>query len=488
MNKLFVCSIFLLVNIVALAQNDCYSPTKKEAINLFSKKQFKNAKAIFESAKLCPDRPKKNDLDLWINKCDEALNPKTRQATLTFAQKMALYEPVDCHDDFSEGLMPVVKKAEQEKYYKNYNESSLYDSPKVGFINEKGDVVIPFKYGQSLLFSNNFSGNCFSEGYANVIEFDDDSSWGWTYIDKKGNKPINEWFVDAYSFSEGIAAVSPIDLYDETDYLRYVFIRKDGTRINNESYMNVGYFSEGLCAVEQDSISGWGYIDVNGNLVIPYKYKKVNGFQNGRAYVFDDKHTFEAAQIDKTGRIVSDFGFCPDALSLAEIMNYIMEKHNKKEYAKAYIAMTSYEERYQSTFGENKIDSNVALLLGRYYYYGYGGVPKNANKAVSYWKKAEDVKCGAMYYLALMYEKGEGGLEQDYDKALEYYNKSINRGLAYKYDSSYLGDSYYNIGCLFFYGKGVTQSYVKAKEYFVKSKECDHPQAEAAIKACNAKM
>lgn len=71
-------------------------------------------------------------------------------------------------------------------------------------------------------------------------------------------------------------------------------------------YLKVGEFSDGRAAVMTDEYK-WGYIDVNGDLVIPaiYGYSSDSKFNNGYALVVTDD---KKAYIDKNGKEAIRFG------------------------------------------------------------------------------------------------------------------------------------------------------------------------------------
>ena len=156
---------------------------------------------------------------------------------------------------------------------------------KLGFVNTKGDMVIPAVYDDAQLFS---------EGLA-YAEINDE----WKgYIDKKGNKVISlNKVITEFPFSEGLAAV-----YLSGDpILKNRYIDTKGNTVIPSLYYNPGYFSEGLAAVSLEYKSKFGFIDTKGNIVIPAVYDGACNFYNGIAPVkFNDKWGF----IDKKGNMV----------------------------------------------------------------------------------------------------------------------------------------------------------------------------------------
>ena len=333
------------------SSQSCYEDTRKEAINTFSKKNFQRAKQMFNAARTCPDTPTKNDLGLWMKKCDNAIssNKQIKTIELTFAQKMSLY---DSEGDWSEGMMPVIKKSDWKKYEESHDNTDSFHLPKVGFINEKGDLVIPCQFLSYGLIPISFCSqvNHFNEGLAAVAKYFTDSDgevfYGIGYIDKNGHTilPFNYSF--ATVFSEGIAAVSEEDFYESS---AIYFIDKKGNRIGNTKFYLTQIFHEGMCAVMKDSTSGWGFADKTGKIVIPCDYVKVGNFEKGVAAVIDKAHMpdYEYALIDNTNSLVGNYQFRPEYLEWTDLRECISkyEKNNKERH---FMCLKEWEKRKNS--------------------------------------------------------------------------------------------------------------------------------------------
>lgn len=172
-----------------------------------------------------------------------------------------------------------------------------------GFINKEGKIVIPFNY-------KNYS--YFKDGVTSVQ--DKNNLYG--YIDKLGNYIIEPKFIEASNFYEGYACVK----YEPN---KYCYINTKGEK--KGSYRNVSPFYNGLALVcdENQNVhiidktfkkkytlkENWneiqltnfdmyfiinnegkyGFLDNRLNLKIPFMYKKANGFKNDVSIVeFDD--------------------------------------------------------------------------------------------------------------------------------------------------------------------------------------------------------
>lgn len=152
---------------------------------------------------------------------------------------------------FSEGLAPVKMK-----------------NGKKGYINKQGKVVIAPRYDVAMKFQ---------EGLAVVSQADKES-----YIDKTGQALISlPSGKIGYPFAEGLAQV--IDKNNKTGYINRQGKQEIAARYGN-SWMNFSTFSEGLAAVVQDNKIG--YIDHQGKTVIPFQeYQEVLPFSEGMTAV-----------------------------------------------------------------------------------------------------------------------------------------------------------------------------------------------------------
>lgn len=139
-----------------------------------------------------------------------------------------------------------------------------------GFINEKGEEVIP------LVFQDVRD---FGEGVAPVKL---DGKWG--YIDPVGNSVIRPQFEAAMTFREGLARVSVGGLWG--------FIDHSGAFVIEPQFAMVYDFHSGL------SVTGWkkrgpkGYINKSGRCVIEPAYEHAKNFSEGFACVTASNQRF----------------------------------------------------------------------------------------------------------------------------------------------------------------------------------------------------
>ena len=467
----------------------CYKDTRKEAINTFAKKNFQRAKQMFNAARSCPDTPTNNDLGYWIKKCDNAVGPnkQTQNTELSFAQKMALYES---EGDWREGMMPVTKKSDWKKQ-ESSQDNNPFNLPKVGFINERGDLVIPcqFIYDAMLPLTFFTHMNKFSEGLAAVAKYftDNDGEVYYCvgYIDKSGRTVIPFDFSFATAFSEGIAAVSEEDFYESSTIY---FIDKKGNRIGDSKFYFVQRFHDGMCAVMKDSTSGWGFADKTGKIVIPCDYEKVGDFKNGTAAVIDKAHmpNYEYALIDKTNSLVGNYQFRPECLEWMDLRECIAKYENSNK-ERHFVCLKEWEKRRKlENNGEWKMDYNeadFACMLGSCYKEGVGGAVKNTDIAIEYWKKAADYHPHSLFLLGYTYSE-----MKDYTKSREYYQKLIDKQVSSN-KKDYLASAYYNIGIQCYNGQGMEPDFNKALDYFKKAKEAGgKSNCDDMIEKCNHKL
>jgi hypothetical protein len=214
---------------------------------------------------------------------------------------------------------------------------------KNGYINRKGEIIIPAQFDFTLPFSEGLAIVCishekcgyidetgkfvinpqfkmafrFSEGLAAVIT---ENRLG--YIDKTGNYVINPQFETFgpggegaifSTFSEGLAAV----LFGE----KFGFVDKSGKIVINPQFEIAMPFLDGLAAIKTGN--KWGFIDKGGKIIINPQFEEAQPFVNGLAAVRVGK---QYGYIDKTGKIVinpqfdwanpfSDEGFAAVALN-----------------------------------------------------------------------------------------------------------------------------------------------------------------------------
>jgi hypothetical protein len=154
---------------------------------------------------------------------------------------------------------------------------------KQGFIDRTGKPAIPLKF---------HSVSRFQDGLA-LVKFN--GKYG--YIDLTGKFVIPPQFTGADDFHEGVAR---IDAGSNGVY----FIDRTGRRITKPGQFSSAFAAQdGLIAVSKTDRPGgkelWGFIDLSGKQIIPFKFDGIDSFQEGLAVVVvNDKYGY----IDRTGK------------------------------------------------------------------------------------------------------------------------------------------------------------------------------------------
>ncbi|WP_277118539.1 WG repeat-containing protein [Anaerotignum faecicola] len=135
----------------------------------------------------------------------------------------------------------------------------------------------------------------FSEGLARAMNYEEGKCG---YVNTKGEEVIPFSFYTADAFSEGLAAVG-VELSQAEGEIRYGYIDKAGNWVVEPKYRRAFAFQDGLAKVE-DTDRNIGYIDKTGKEVIPLRYREITDFRNGKA--FAQEKSGEVILIDTTGK------------------------------------------------------------------------------------------------------------------------------------------------------------------------------------------
>jgi hypothetical protein len=159
---------------------------------------------------------------------------------------------------------------------------------KYGYLDINGNIVIPFIYDIAFDFEN---------GIANVQSPNENScvKHYTGYIDKTGREviPIKfNGFRTAYGDGELVLAF--IGVGKNSDW--WLVNMKNYQVLSLTSYDNCNDPSDGLVGVSKNGV--WGFINIEGQVVVPFLYDEVKSFSEGLAAVKKDgKWVF----IDRTG-------------------------------------------------------------------------------------------------------------------------------------------------------------------------------------------
>jgi len=187
-------------------------------------------------------------------------------------------------------IIPVI----YNEIHKNFSEGFVCctKNGKVGYLDKNGNIVVPFKYDNSI--GSMGLGPCgeFREGRAEVWK---NGKKG--FIDYLGNEVIPIIYDDACCFCEGLAPVKKDG--------RWGYVDKEGKTIVPFIYTDIaGSFSEGLAAVKSSSSGYYGFINRYNEIVIPHRYYYAGQFKNGRCWVRMPEDIYEDRYIDKNGNLI----------------------------------------------------------------------------------------------------------------------------------------------------------------------------------------
>lgn len=190
-----------------------------------------------------------------------------------------------------EAITKVIDGAETVMGFSEGRASVINKDGKLGVIDMKGNVIIPFEYRYSVFR--------YSDGIICCCKSSEDL---WCYFDHDGKKLFETHDGGASQFKDGFACK-----YSSQDG-KYYFIDKEGKpAFNGKKWHWAESFSDGMALVNDGD--GWGFIDTTGKLVIPCIYdspseRNPEGFHEGLAPVVIDPAYERFGYIDKTGKQV----------------------------------------------------------------------------------------------------------------------------------------------------------------------------------------
>jgi WG containing repeat len=180
-----------------------------------------------------------------------------------------------------------------------------------GFADSAGHFVIPPKY---------FAALPFQEGLALVVTRKPSTPLGSeygefrlaqvTWINRTGGEiraPIS--VRRAGSFANGLALVVPdASLRFKARCTKGGYMNTSGQWAIKPQFDDLREFSDGMGAVNLGANCGmggrWGYINRNGDVIIPYRFMWAGQFHNGHACVSEKQGEME--MIDKTGAVMAN--------------------------------------------------------------------------------------------------------------------------------------------------------------------------------------
>lgn len=175
-----------------------------------------------------------------------------------------------------------------------------------GYIDSKGELVIPCEYNDANDFCNGFA--IVGMGKRSEL-FPGLESGEYTYISKNNEKLFELGkYQQLYDFSEGMARVGVVEK-SEDEWLpgevKYGYINTNGEEVVCCKYSGAKDFIQGLAAVEEDG--KWGFIGTDGQVVISTSFYEVYSFGDGIALVNrkdDYKDDNDWVGIDKSNNVL----------------------------------------------------------------------------------------------------------------------------------------------------------------------------------------
>ncbi len=211
---------------------------------------------------------KKNGAWGYVNKKGEEVIACTLEDTLGFdddalapAKLYGAWGYIDKKGEFS-----IPPQFDTAHHFANCGLALVGIDQKCGYITRSGDYAILPQYTAACDFDQ--------DGYAAVFAL---GKWG--VIDKNGDFTINPRFEEIGAFSDG--GVAPVKLNE-----RYGYVDRSGHYVLAPTLAFAEEFSAGLAIIQPEENGPFGYVDEDGEIVIPARYDKALPFaQNGLAAV-----------------------------------------------------------------------------------------------------------------------------------------------------------------------------------------------------------
>lgn len=173
---------------------------------------------------------------------------------------------------------------------------------KWGYVNNKGETVIQFKYDEAYVFKGGHAlvifgtdsmiidnkGEVVITKKANQLERDDetglviyiDENDKYSLMDLKGEVLTKKLYDYIGAFSEDLAVFELDEMYG--------FINTSGEVVIEPKYESYAYFSQGVAPVKKEG--KWGYINKEGETKIEFLYDKAYNFDKySRARVYEEE-------------------------------------------------------------------------------------------------------------------------------------------------------------------------------------------------------
>lgn len=175
------------------------------------------------------------------------------------------------HDFGPHGKGDIRCQWDDVKYF-NDGLCPVYDAKKMlwGFINNKGEMVIDFKFDSASAFKNRVA-ECM---------MGDDFVW----VDKIGTIAKKSRLESIHLFKDGLAL--------QQKRGKFIFIKRTGDPAFKKRFRYADNFSEGLAVVQPLKTGKRGYVDRTGEMVIPPVFEEARAFSEQLAAVRVDPERF----------------------------------------------------------------------------------------------------------------------------------------------------------------------------------------------------
>ena len=165
-------------------------------------------------------------------------------------------------------------------------------------VGNKDDIFYLLDEKGKVLFKNSGYIDSMNNNRAAFSSVNEENNTLYGYIDNKGNMVIPPKYKSANAFNDGRAVVEISDN-------KFAIINREGREIKTFNYPYVGNISEGLLPYKEKIDGDFGYIDENGKVIIPPKFTGVESFKDGRAVISIAKnYDYKYGLIDKKGNYI----------------------------------------------------------------------------------------------------------------------------------------------------------------------------------------
>jgi hypothetical protein len=188
---------------------------------------------------------------------------------------------------FSDGLALTQEDA-------SYGEWVQY-SGRYGYVNLTGDLAIGFLYADARRFS---------EGLA-AVKFENSDEYG--FIDRNGELVITPQFHDTFGFHEGLSGVVYKPTVPKSNLYLYTYVNRQGKLIAEPQFTSCYDVSEGRCIVREGSEYVFGCLDTEGRCIVKPQFQWMGRYAEGLSHTAHDNR--EWGFLDLAGNVAIPFQF-----------------------------------------------------------------------------------------------------------------------------------------------------------------------------------